>query len=54
MPESVLLTKEDMEVLFDRWNKEAVEKGWDQNPFDEKKQADHFFSIAKQYEEERG
>ena len=44
----VELTQQDMVFLFDKWNKEAAEKGWDKLPdFDANLQAEYFFEQAQ-------
>lgn len=45
----VVLSKADMEALFDKWNKDSEKNGWDKNPFDAKAQAVHFFEEAEAY-----
>lgn len=47
MEEAVTVTKADLKAIFERWNKEATENGWFENPLDPDKQAEQFFEYAK-------
>lgn len=53
MSKTVTLTQAEMIALFERWNKESAENGWENNPLDPKSQAEYFFQIAKELEDKR-
>lgn len=45
----VRVTMSDLVTIFGRWNEQATEGGWMDQPLDAQGQAEHFMTLAEEH-----